>query len=92
MLSPLSLRVRVPMLTGGLRISFHITYRDVKEAALMAERVSDERRMELLAMIVSSYLSAFNGPEMRPPDAKSLAQFIEDITDALDRKYPRPQD
>jgi hypothetical protein len=58
----------------------------------MAERVSDERRMELLAMITSSYISAFNGPEMRPPDAITLARFIEEITDALDRKYPRPQD
>ena len=33
----------------------------------MAERVSDEKRLELVAMITSSYISAFNGPEMRPP-------------------------
>ena len=31
----------------------------------MAERVSDERRMEIVAMITSSYISAFNGPDMR---------------------------
>lgn len=60
--------------------------------AIMVERVSDERRMELVAMITSAYLSAFNGPEMRPPDSITIARFIEDITDKLDEKYPRPQD
>lgn len=57
----------------------------------MAERVSDERRMEIVAMITSSYISAFNGPEMRPPDAITIARFIEEITNLLDEKYPRPE-
>lgn len=58
----------------------------------MAERVSDERRMELVAMITSAYISAFNGPDMRPPDSITVGKFIEDITDKLDQKYPRPED
>ena len=58
----------------------------------MVEYVSDERRMELVAMITSSYLSAFNGPEMRPPDSITIARFIEDITEVFDKKYPRPQE
>jgi hypothetical protein len=55
----------------------------------MAERVSDERRMELVAMITSAYISSFNGGDMRPPDAITIARFIEDITDKFDEKYPR---
>ena len=55
----------------------------------MAERVSDERRMELVAMITSAYISSFNGSDMRPPDAITIARFIEDITDKFDEKYPR---
>mgnify|MGYP001347560976 CR=1 FL=1 len=58
----------------------------------MAERVSDERRMELVAMITSAYISAFNGPDMRPPDSITVSKFIEDITDKMDQKYPRPED
>ena len=58
----------------------------------MAERVSDERRMELIAMITSSYISAFNGPDMRPPDAITVSRFIDEITDKLDEKFPRPED
>ncbi len=58
----------------------------------MAERVSDERRMELVAMITSSYISAFNGPDMRPPDAITIERFIEQITEMMDKKYPRPED
>lgn len=57
----------------------------------MAERLSDERRMELVAMITSSYISAFNGPDMRPPDSITIGKFIEEITEAVDRKYPRPE-
>ncbi len=57
----------------------------------MAERVSDERRMELVAMITSAYISAFNGPDMRPPDAITVGKFIEDITDKLDEKFLRPE-
>lgn len=57
----------------------------------MAERLSDERRMELVAMITSSYISAFNGPDMRPPDAITIGKFIEEVTEAVDRKYPRPE-
>lgn len=57
----------------------------------MADRVNDERRMELVAMITSAYISAFNGPEMRPPDAITVGKFIEDITDKLDEKFPRPE-
>ncbi len=57
----------------------------------MAERVNDEKRMELLAMITSSYISAFNGPDMRPPDAITVAKFIEEVTDKLDEKFPRPE-
>jgi len=57
----------------------------------MAERVNDERRMELVAMITSAYISAFNGPDMRPPDAITVCKFIEDVTDKLDEKYPRPE-
>ncbi len=58
----------------------------------MAERVSDERRLELLAMITSSYISAFNGPDMRPPDAITISRFIEEVTEVLDKKFPRPQE
>ena len=57
----------------------------------MAERVSDERRMELVAMITSAYISAFNGPDMRPPDSITVSKFVEDITDKMDEKYPRPE-
>ncbi|MGI6455789.1 MAG: hypothetical protein ACOX5R_09250 [bacterium] len=57
----------------------------------MAERVSDERRMEIVAMITSSYISAFNGPDMRPPDSMTVARFIHEISDALDEKFPRPE-
>jgi len=57
----------------------------------MAERVSDERRMELVAMITSSYISAFNGPDMRPPDAITVARFVKDMVDAMDEKFPRPE-
>jgi len=57
----------------------------------MAERVSDERRMELVSMITSAYISAFNGPDMRPPDAITIAKFVKDMTDAMDEKYPRPE-
>ncbi len=56
----------------------------------MAEYVSDERRMELAAMITSSYISAFNGPDMRPPDSITVAKFVKDIVDVLDEKFPRP--
>jgi len=58
----------------------------------MVERVSDERRMELVAMITSSYISAFNGPDMRPPDSLTIGRFIEDMTEVFDKKYPRPQE
>ena len=58
----------------------------------MPERVSDERRMELVAMITSSYISAFNGPEMRPPDSITICRFIDEVTDIMDKKYPRPED
>ncbi len=58
----------------------------------MAERVTDERRMELIAMITSSYISAFNGPDMRPPDAITVGKFIEEIMNVLDEKFPRPQE
>ncbi len=58
----------------------------------MAERVTDERRMELVAMITSAYISAFNGPDMRPPDSITVAKFIDDITAKMDEKYPRPED
>ncbi|MEW6238357.1 MAG: hypothetical protein AB1656_23475 [Candidatus Omnitrophota bacterium] len=57
----------------------------------MAERVSDEKRLELIAMITSSYISAFNGPEMRPPDSITIARFIEEVTDKVDEKFPRPE-
>lgn len=57
----------------------------------MAERVSDERRMELVSMITSAYISAFNGPDMRPPDAITVSKFIEEITDKMDEKFPRPE-
>ncbi|MGC9327607.1 MAG: hypothetical protein ACP5I1_08230 [Candidatus Hinthialibacter sp.] len=57
----------------------------------MAERVNDERRMELTAMITSAYISAFNGPEMRPPDSITVCKFIEDVIDKLDEKFPRPE-
>lgn len=57
----------------------------------MAERVSDERRMEIAAMITSAYISAFNGPDMRPPDSITVARFIEEITKQLDDQYPRPE-
>lgn len=57
----------------------------------MAERLNDERRMELVAMITSSYISAFNGPDMRPPDAITIGKFIEEVTEAVDKKYPRPE-
>ncbi|MBN2329151.1 MAG: hypothetical protein JXR73_18575 [Candidatus Omnitrophica bacterium] len=57
----------------------------------MAERVSDERRMELVAMITSAYISAFNGPEMRPPDSITVCKFVEDVIDKLDEKFPRPE-
>jgi hypothetical protein len=57
----------------------------------MAERVSDERRMEIVAMITSSYISAFNGPDMRPPDSLTVARFVEEITEKLDEKFPRPE-
>ena len=57
----------------------------------MAERLSDERRFELVAMITSSYISAFNGPDMRPPDVVTIGKFIQEITDSVDEKYPRPE-
>lgn len=57
----------------------------------MAERVSDEKRLELVSMITSSYISAFNGPDMRPPDAITVARFIKEVTDELDKLYPRPE-
>lgn len=57
----------------------------------MAERVSDERRMEIVAMITSAYISAFNGPDMRPPDAITVGRFMSELTDALDEKFPRPE-
>lgn len=57
----------------------------------MAERLSDERRMELVAMITSSYISAFNGPDMRPPDSITIGKFIVEVTEAIDEKYPRPE-
>lgn len=57
----------------------------------MAERVSDERRMEIVAMITSSYISAFNGEDMRPPDSLTVARFIEEVTDKMDEKFPRPE-
>lgn len=57
----------------------------------MAERVSDERRMEIVAMITSSYISAFNGPDMRPPDSMTVARFIEEIIEKMDEKFPRPE-
>ncbi len=57
----------------------------------MAERVSDERRMELVSMITSSYISSFNGAEMRPPDSITISKFIKDMTDAMDEKFPRPE-
>ncbi len=57
----------------------------------MVERVNDEKRLELIAMITSSYISAFNGPDMRPPDAITIARFIEEITDKIDEKFPRPE-
>lgn len=57
----------------------------------MAERVSDERRMEMIAMITSSYISAFNGPDMRPPDAVTVGRFISEVVDVLDEKFPRPE-
>lgn len=57
----------------------------------MAERVSDEKRMELVSMITSSYISAFNGEDMRPPDSITVARFIKEMTDQLDELYPRPE-
>lgn len=57
----------------------------------MAERVSDERRMEIVAMITSSYISAFNGEDMRPPDSITVARFIDDIVNKMDEKFPRPE-
>ncbi len=57
----------------------------------MAEKLTDERRLEMVAMITSSYISAFNGPDMRPPDAITIGKFIQEITDAIDEKYPRPE-
>lgn len=57
----------------------------------MAERVSDEKRLELVAMVTSSYISSFNGPDMRPPDSITIARFIEDITNKIDELYPRAE-
>lgn len=57
----------------------------------MAEYVSDERRMEIVAMITSSYISAFNGEDMRPPDSITISRFMEDIVNKLDEKFPRPE-
>lgn len=57
----------------------------------MAERVSDERRMEIVGMITSAYISAFNGPDMRPPDSITVARFVEEIVDKMDEKFPRPE-
>lgn len=58
----------------------------------MAERVSDEKRLELVAMITSAYISAFNGPDMRPPDSLTIARFIEEVTEKIDEKFPRPEE
>ncbi len=57
----------------------------------MAELVSDERRMEIVAMITSSYISAFNGDDMRPPDSITISRFMDDIVNKLDEKFPRPE-
>jgi hypothetical protein len=58
----------------------------------MAERITDERRLEMVSMITSSYISAFNGPDMRPPDAITVARFVEEITNKIDELYPRAED
>jgi hypothetical protein len=58
----------------------------------MAERITDERRLEMVSMITSSYISAFNGPDMRPPDAITVARFVEEITNKVDELYPRAED
>lgn len=57
----------------------------------MAECVSDERRMEMVSMITSAYISAFNGPDMRPPDAITITKFISEVTEVFDEKFPRPE-
>ncbi|MDP8245629.1 MAG: hypothetical protein P9L94_16210 [Candidatus Hinthialibacter antarcticus] len=57
----------------------------------MAELVSDERRMEIVAMVTSSYISAFNGDDMRPPDSITISRFMDDIITKLDEKFPRPE-
>ena len=53
--------------------------------------VDDVKRMELATQILCSYLVAFNGPDMRPPDAITCSRYLEQIVESMDKIFPRPQ-
>ncbi|HOE12386.1 MAG TPA: hypothetical protein PLQ35_15965 [bacterium] len=53
--------------------------------------IDDVKRCELVIQALCSYIVAFNGPDMRPPDAITCARYVEQLTDSLDRLYPRPK-
>ena len=50
--------------------------------------VSVDRRMEIMRDLVLGYLGAFNGPEMRPPDALSMNRFIDSIAQGINQAAP----
>ena len=53
--------------------------------------VDDVKRMELASQIMCSYIVAFNGPDMRPPDAITCCRYLEQIVETMDNLFPRPQ-
>ena len=53
--------------------------------------VDDVKRIEMASQILCSYILAFNGPEMRPPDAITCARYFEQIVETMDKLFPRPK-
>lgn len=56
----------------------------------MYKLLDDETRAEMVTRITSNYILAFNGPDMRPPDQITISKFMNQIAEALDEKFPRP--
>ena len=45
--------------------------------------VSSDKRLEVLRDMFLAYVGAFNGPEMRPPDALSLVKLIDSLSQGV---------
>ncbi len=53
--------------------------------------VDDVKRMEMATQALCSYIVAFNGPDMRPPDAITCCRYFESLVETMDNLFPRPQ-